>query len=112
MSILKISLELCILGLIMCSFLGNLVDIPCKSFMDLKSNKYSMKLIEFLNQNSLVLLNAKKLGDTSSKLTCCQQGGSSTVDTIALYLETCIVRHNTLTPFGFQSTFQLKCIRS
>ena len=40
--------------------------------MDLKSNKYGMKLIEFLNQSSLVLLNAKKLSDTSSKLACCQ----------------------------------------
>ena len=60
--------------------------------MDLKSNKSSMKLIEYLNQSSLVLLNGRKLGDTSSKLACCQQSGSSTVDTIALYLGTCIVR--------------------
>ena len=36
--------------------------------MDLKSNRYSVELIEFLNQSSLVLLNARKLGDTSRKL--------------------------------------------
>ena len=41
----------------MSSFLGQPVDIPCRSFVDLKSNKSSMKLIEFLNQSSLVLLN-------------------------------------------------------
>ena len=76
----------------MSSFLGHPVDIPCRSFVDLKSNKSSMKLIEFLNQSSLVLLNGRKLGDTSSKLTCCQYSGSSTVDTIALYLRICIVR--------------------
>ena len=33
----------------MSSFLGHPVDIPCRSFVDLKSNKSSMKLIEFLN---------------------------------------------------------------
>ena len=62
------------------------VDIPCRSFANLKSNKSDMKLIEFFNQSSLVLLNGRKTGDTSSKLTCC-----STVDIIALYLGTCIV---------------------
>ena len=56
----------------MSSVLGHPVDIPCRSVVDLKSNKSSMKLIEFLNQSSLVLLNERKLGDTSSKLTCCQ----------------------------------------
>ena len=35
------------------SFLGHPVDIPCRSLVDLKSNKCSMKLIEFLNQSSL-----------------------------------------------------------
>ena len=84
-----------------------LVDIPWRSFVNLKSNKSSMNFIEFFNQSSLVLLNGKKIGDTSSKLTCC-----STVDTIVLYLETCIIRYNTLTQFGFQTTFQLKCLRS
>ena len=34
--------------------------------------QYNMKLTEFLNQSSLVLLNTRKLGKTSSKLTCCQ----------------------------------------
>ena len=29
------------------TFLGHLVDIPCRRFVDLKSNKFSMKLIEF-----------------------------------------------------------------
>ena len=43
----------------MSSFLGHPVDIPCRSSVDLKSNKSSMKLIEFLNQGSLVLLNGK-----------------------------------------------------
>ena len=62
------------------------VDIPCRSFVNLKSNKSSMKLIEFFNQSSLVLLNGRKIGDTSGKLTCC-----STVDIIALYLGTCII---------------------
>ena len=51
--------------------MGHLVDIPCRSFVNLKSNKPSMKLIEFFNQSSLVLLNGRKIGDTSSKLTCC-----------------------------------------
>ena len=46
----------------MSSFLDHPVDIPCKSFVDLKSNKSSMKLIEFLNQSSLVFLNGRKLG--------------------------------------------------
>ena len=55
----------------MSSFLGHPVDKPCRSFVDLKSNKSSMKLIEYLNQSSLVLLNGRKLGDTSSKLSCC-----------------------------------------
>ena len=91
----------------MSSFLGHPIDIPCRSFVHLKSNKSSMKLIEFLNQSSLVLLNGRKIGDTSSKLTCC-----STVDTIVLYLGTCIIRYNTLTQFGFQTTFQFKCLRS
>ena len=87
-------------------FFGHPVDITCRSFVNLKSNKSSMKLIEFLNQSSLVLLTGRKIGDTSSKLTCC-----STVDTIVLYLRTCIIRYNTLTQFGFQITFQLKCLR-
>ena len=52
--------------------LGQLVDMPCRRFVDLKSNKFSMKLIEFLNESSLVSLNGRKLGDTSSKLTCFQ----------------------------------------
>ena len=52
----------------MISFLGHPVDIPCRSFVDLKSNKSSMKLIEFLNQSSLVLLNGRKLDNTLSKL--------------------------------------------
>ena len=56
----------------MSSFLDHLVDIPCRSFMDLKSNKSSMKSVDFLNQSSVVLLDGTKLGDTSSKLTCCQ----------------------------------------
>ena len=43
----------------MSSFLGHSVDIPCRSFVDLKSNKSSMKLVEFLNQSSLVLLNGR-----------------------------------------------------
>ena len=68
--------------------------------MNLKSNKSSMKVIEFLNQSSLVLLNGRKIGNTSSKLTCC-----STVDTTALYLGTCIIRYNTLTQFGFQTVW-------
>ena len=68
--------------------------------MNLKSNKSSMKLIEFFNQSSLVLLNGRKIGDNSSKLICC-----STVDIISPCLGTC----NTLTQFGFQTTFQLKC---
>ena len=75
--------------------------------MNLKSNKSGMKLTELLNQSSLVLLNGRKIGDTSSKLTCC-----STVDTIALYFEACIIRYNTLTQFSFQTTFQLKCLLS
>ena len=75
----------------MSSFLGHPEDILCRSFVDLKSNRSSMKLIEFLNQSSLVLLNGRKLSDTSSKLTCCLQSGSSTVDTIAMYLGTCII---------------------
>ena len=62
-----------------------------------------MKLIEFLNQSSLVLLNGRKIGDTSSKLTCC-----STVDIIALCLGTCIIRYNTLTQFGFQTQFPVE----
>ena len=33
--------------------------------MDLKSNKYNIKLIEFLNQSSLVSVNAMKLGDSN-----------------------------------------------
>ena len=85
----------------MSSFLGHPVDTPCRSFVDLKSNKSSMKLIEFLNKSFLVLLNGRKLGDTSSKLTCCQESGSSTVDTIALYLGT-IIRYNTLTRLAFR----------
>ena len=68
------------------SVLGHPVDIPCRSFVNLKSNKSGMKLIEFFNQSSLVLLNGRKIGDTSSKLTCC-----STVDIIALCLGTCIM---------------------
>ena len=56
----------------MSSFLGHPVDILYRGFVDLKSNKPSMKLIEFLNQRSVYLLNGRKLGDTSSKLTCCQ----------------------------------------
>ena len=91
----------------MSSYLGHPVDIPCRRFVNLKSNKSSMKLIEFLNQISLVLLNGGEIGDTSSKLTCC-----STVDTIVLYLGTCIIRYNALTQFGFQTTFQLKCLKS
>ena len=54
----------------MSSFLGHPVDIPCRNFVDLKSNKSGMNLIEFLNQSSLVLLNGRKLVDmryTSSK---------------------------------------------
>ena len=66
--------------------MGHPVDIPCRSFVNLKSSKSSMKLIEFFNQSSLVLLNGRKIGDTSSKLTCC-----STVDIIALCLGTCII---------------------
>ena len=56
----------------MSSCLGHPVDIPCRSFVDLKLNKSSMKLIEMLNQSSVVLLNGRNLGNTSSKLTCCQ----------------------------------------
>ena len=96
----------------MSSFFGHPVDITCRSFVDLKSNKSSMKLIESLNQRSVFLLNRRKLCDTPSKLTCCQYSGSSTVDTIALYLGTCITIYNTLTQFGFQTTFQLKCLNS
>ena len=66
--------------------MGHPVDIPCRSFVNLKSNKSSMKLIEFFNQSSLVLLNGRKIGDTSSKLTCC-----STVDIIEMCLGTCII---------------------
>ena len=51
----------------MSSFLGHPVDIPCRDFVNLKSNKSDMKLIEFLNRSSLVLLNGRKLCDTSSK---------------------------------------------
>ena len=91
----------------MSSFLDHPVDIPCRSFVNLKSNKSSTKLIEFLNQSSLVLLNGRKIGDTSSKLIC-----RSTVDTLTLYLGTCIIRYNTLTQVGFQANFQLKCLRS
>ena len=76
----------------MSSFLGHPVDIPCRSVVNLKSNKSGMKLIEFLNQNSLVLLNGRKIDGTSCKLT-----RYSTVDTIVLYLGTCIIRYNTLT---------------
>ena len=50
----------------MSSFLGHPVDIPCKSFVDLKPNKSGMKLIEFFNQK--VVLNGRKSGDTLSKL--------------------------------------------
>ena len=46
------------------SFLGHPVDTPCRSFVNLKSNKSGMKLIEFLNQNFFVSLNRRKLGDT------------------------------------------------
>ena len=53
----------------MSSFLGDPVDIPCRSYVDLKLNKSGMKLIEFLNQSSVVLLNGRKLGNTSCKLT-------------------------------------------
>ena len=85
----------------MSSFLGQPVDIPCRSFVDLKSTKANVKLIEFLNQSYLVLLNGRKLDDSSSKLTCSQLSGSSTVNTMALYLGTGIVRYNTLTSVWF-----------
>ena len=55
----------------MSSFLDPPVDILCRSFVDLKLNKSGMKLIEFLNQSSVVLLNERKLVNTSSKLPCC-----------------------------------------
>ena len=91
----------------MSSFLGHLVDMPCRRFVDLKSNKSGTKSIEFLNQSYLVLLNGKMLGDTSSYVTLA-------VDkvVVALYIGTCIVRYNTLTQFAFQTTFQSKCLRS
>ena len=70
-----------------------------------------MKLIEFLNQSSLVLPNGR-LGDTSSKLIFRQKSGSSIVDTIVLYLGTYIIRYNNLTQFGIQTTLKSKCLRS
>ena len=44
------------------------------------TNQSGKKLMDLLNESSLISLNGRKLGDTSGKLTCHQYNGSSTVD--------------------------------
>ena len=48
--------------------------------MNPSTNQSGKKLIDLLNESSLISLNGRKLGDTSGKLTCHQYNGSSTVD--------------------------------
>ena len=60
--------------------IDNIESLPVREFMDPSTNQSGKKLMDLLNESSLISLNGRKLGDTSGKLTCHQYNGSSTVD--------------------------------
>ena len=56
------------------------IVIPGKNFQDGISNTSGNKMIRILNENTMVTLNGRKIGDTLGRFTCHQYNGSSTVD--------------------------------
>ena len=60
--------------------IDNIESLPVREFMDPSTNQSGRKLMDLLNESSLISLNGRKLGDATSKLTCHQYNGSSTVD--------------------------------
>ena len=47
---------------------------------DSKKNNYGKLLLQLMNENKLVTLNGRKIGDTMGRLTCHRYNGSSVVD--------------------------------
>ena len=62
------------------STIDNIESLPVREFMDPSTNQPGRKLMDLLNESSLISLNGRKLEDTSGKQTCHQYSGSSTVD--------------------------------
>ena len=56
------------------------IEILGKNFQDGISNTSGNKLIRILNENTMLTLNGRKIGDTLGRFTCHQYHGSSTVD--------------------------------
>ena len=56
------------------------VDIPVRKALDFKSNSSGTKLLNLINECSLLTLNGRKLGDTAGFITCHTYNGSSRVD--------------------------------
>ena len=56
------------------------IEIPIRRSLDSKSNTSGMKLLDILNDNTLLTLNGRKVGDSTGRLTYHAYNGSSTVD--------------------------------
>ena len=56
------------------------INLPKRTSQDLKINSHGRELIKVLNENKMVVLNGRKIGDTAGVLTCHQYNGSSIVD--------------------------------